>query len=110
MIWIVAYIVVPWSLWSFIRLLLHLFEGFKHDYKDKKEELLKEHNEPSAYQTISVSIAACFQTMVHSSRNFFMVLGWMTLGILLLFLTNGVLELLGSLKDVLDFFLSGGRH
>ena len=110
MLWIIAMMILLWSLWSLIQLLVHLFEGFKLDYKDKKEELLKEHHEPSAYQRISVSIAACFQTMVHSSRNFFMVLGWMTLGILLLFLTNGVLELLGSLKDVLDFFLSGGRH
>ena len=110
MLWIIAMMILLWSLWSFIQLLIHLFDGFKSDYKDIKEELLKEHNEPSAYQTISVSIAAFFQTMVHSPRNFFMVLGWMTLGMLLLLLTNGVLELLGSLKDVLDFFLSGGRH
>ena len=110
MLWIVAMMIGLWSVWGAIRLLVYLLDGFKLDYKDKKEELLKEHNEPSAYQTISVSIAAFFQTMVDSPRNFFMVLGWMTLGILLLLLTKGFLELLGTLKEVLDFFTSGGRH
>ncbi len=74
MLWVITTIILLWSLWGFIRLLLHLFDGFKVDYKDKKEELLKDHNEPSYYQTISTSIAAFFQTMVHSPRNFFMVL------------------------------------
>ena len=110
MISIAAIIILLWCLWRFIKLLVRLFDDFQLDYKDKKEELLKDHNEPSAYQTTSASIAAFFQTMVDSPRNFFMVLGWMTLGILLLLLTKGVLELLGTLKDVLDFFLSGGRH
>ena len=110
MLWIVAMMLVLWSVWGFIRLLVYLLDGFKLDYKDKKEELLKDHNEPSGSQTISVSITAFFQTMVDSPRNFFMVLGWITLGMLLILVMKGFLSLLGLLKDVLDFFLSGGRH
>ena len=110
MLWIIAMMILLWSLWGFIRLLVHLFDGFKLDYKDIKEERLKEHSEPSAYQTISASIAAFFQTMVHSPRNFFMVLGWITLGVLLVLVMKGFLWLLGLLKDVLDFFFGGGRH
>ena len=110
MIWIVAYIVVLWSLWSFIRLLLHLFEGFKLDYCKIKEELLVEKSEPSYYQTISASINAFLHTIVRSPQNFFMVFGWIALGMLFFMVMEGLLWLLGILKDVLDFFLSGGRH
>ena len=103
-------IIVLWSLWRFIRLLVHLLDGFKLDYKDKKEELLKGHNEPSAYQTISASMAAFFHTSVRSPGNFFMVLGWISLCILLALVMKGFMELLVTIKDVIDFFLSGGRH
>ena len=92
------------------QLLVHLFDGFKSDYKDKKQELLKDHKEPSAYQMISASIAVFFQTMVHSPRNFFMVLGWITLGMLLIVVMKEFLRLLGMLKDVLDFFLERDQH
>ena len=110
MIWIVAIVLLLWGLWGLIKLLVHLFDRFQLDYTDKKEELLKEHNEPSSYQTFTASTFAFFHTIVRSPSNFFMVVGWIALGILLVLVMKGLMGLLAMIKDVLDFFLSGGRH
>ena len=109
MISIAAIIILLWCLWRFIKLLVRLFDDFQLDYKDKKEELLKEHREPSSYRTISTSILAFLFTIIRSPPNFFMVLGWIALGVLLVFLMKGFVELLVMIKDVVQFFLDGGR-
>ena len=110
MIWTIASILFLWGLWRFIKLLVHLFEDFQSDFRNKREELLQEHSEPSFYHSWITSIHSFFHTIVRSPKNLFMILGWIAIGVLLILVMKGLASLLVMIKDVFQFFISGGRH
>ena len=109
MITIGAFIVLLVVLWFIKKILDKLLSAFRLDFKERKEELLKEYSKPSPFQFFSASIQAFFFTVLRSPGNLILVLIWAALSIAMVLILNEFLAMMGLVKDVFEFFIAGGR-
>ena len=109
MITVGAFIVLLVVLWFIKKILDKLLSAFRLDFKEKKEELLKEYSKPSPFQIFSASIQAFFFTVLRSHGNLLLVLIWAALSIGMVLIFKELLAMMGLVKDVFEFFIGGGR-
>ena len=109
MITLGAFIVLLVVLWFIKKILDKLLGTFRLDFKERKEELLKEHSKPSPVQIFFVSIQVFFLTVLRSPGNLLLVLIWAVLSISMVLIFKELLVMMGVVKDFFEFFIRGGR-
>ena len=109
MITIGALIVLIFVMRFIKKILDKLLGAFRLDFKERREELLKEHSKPSSFQIFSASIQAFFLTVLSSPGNLLLVFIWTALSVSMVLIFNEFLAMMGLVKDVFEFFIRGGR-